>query len=271
MNAEREKQRLTIARLGPPRSQPPRLPAARGSANGARTGDATKHNVSRSIGKQPRALERADAPSEWALRDLPARVATFLFVLGNAPDISACLATGGYGARDHEEGAALLSAACAYRAPGFEKAADEVARASAAELTAWVRTHLRRLRAALLRLHPEHAIVFAELDTSSEAHSVLAVATCLERVAELERLGEGAQVLAALAQRKFGAAERAHLSVLVKQAQAAASTDTEVKSGNVHREALVRLLSWYSDWCVTARALIQRRDWLARLGIVRER
>lgn len=250
---------------------------------------------------RPRALVKAEAPSEWALRDLPARVATFLYVLGNAPEICARMRGGGYSQRDHAEGTALLAAACAYRAGNFDASADDAARASAAELTAWARAHLARLRAALLRLHPEHAALFAGLDTSDEAHAVLSVATCLERVGALERaLGSegtagvddtasagrtvsagrkpgnaeresGAVVLVTLEQRKFGAAERARLRALVERAQRAElALDEHAPSSDGAQDELRRLLRWYEDWALTARAVMGRRDWLVRLGLVRK-
>ncbi|HEY3496361.1 MAG TPA: hypothetical protein VGK73_16790 [Polyangiaceae bacterium] len=227
-----------------------------------------------------RAAELAQRPSDWALRELPARVALFLRAAGSHAPLRALLKRGGYGPEDHAEGLRLFAAAFSYREGGLDPAEDAAPRAAAAELETWAKTHLGRLRAALERIHPEWAAIIPP-DTSREsAEAVLAVATLLERLTELEEQRTSQNVLATLARRGFHRVERRRLSLLVETARAArnvsaASTTepTTLNAGHAREPPaeIVALQRWYDDWSSTARALVPRRDWLIRMGLVERR
>lgn len=222
-----------------------------------------------------RALEPTPPPSEWALRELPARVVMFLRAAGTHPPLRAALEAGGYGPSDHAEGLRLLVAACPYRNGGLDPADDTAARDAVNELERWTKRHLARLRAALERLHPEAARLVPEAGGLDGGEAVLAVATLLGRVGELETREPNGAVLATLAQRGFDDALRRRLGALVEVAQrverprVVPRIDTE--KDDAPDAEMVSLHRWYDDWAATARALIERRDWLIRLGLSERR
>lgn len=215
------------------------------------------------------------APGAWALRELPARVATFLHAAGTHPPLRAALKTGGYSASDHAEGLRLLGAACSYLDEPFDFEADAEARRAAAELEAWTARHVARLRTALERLHPEAAGLFPRHAPEGPA-TILAVSTLLEGLAELAAREDAAPVLATLAARGFDRALRERLAQLVeraKRAEAPAGAEAAALAAESATPApeMIRLYRWYEDWMATARAVVGRRDWLIRLGIADRR
>lgn len=221
-----------------------------------------------------RAAALAQPPSEWALRELPARVAIFLRAVGSIPPLRVALKAGGYGPSDHAEGLRLLAAACRYVDDGFDPSADEAARNAAAELDAWTRKHLLRLRTAMERLHRDAAALFP--DRLPEGAAVILVAgKLLEQLAKLETEADGARVLETLKRRGLDAAERRRLALLVRDAQHAEPPPVASRAGTEAAEAtgaeLVTLYRWYDDWAGTARAIVGRKDWLIRLGLLDRR
>lgn len=230
------------------------------------------------------AVELASKPSEWALRELPARAATFLHVLGGHAPMRAAMQSAGYGPGDHDEGLCLLLSACSYGSTGLDPSEDEPAREAAAALEHWARTHVGRLRAAVERLHPEALWLFASFDAGTSSSALLGVARLLEQLQALEADASNAAVLETLARRGFDPRERERLESLVRTAQRAGepSSPAEPGSPTVHDsprgecaastdEAILALYQWLSDWSTTARAVVRRRDWLIRLGVSRRR
>jgi hypothetical protein len=234
-----------------------------------------------------RAVELAPPPSERALRELPARVVVFLRAAGTHAPLRAVLEAGGYGASEHAEGIRLLGAACPYRDGGLDPAEDTAAREAVLELERWAKRHLGRLRAALERLHPAWVHVVPESGALAGATAVLAVATLLSRVNALEageadealETGEADEadgaVVESLARRGLDAALRRRLAELVANAQRVErprdvpALDAP-ETVNAPDAEIVALHRWYEDWAATARALVERKDWLIRLGL-RER
>jgi hypothetical protein len=227
-----------------------------------------------------RAVELTQLPSEWALRELPARVVVFLRAAGTHPPLRAVLEAGGYGPSEHAEGVRLLAAACPYRDGGLDPADDAEARDAVAELERWAKRHLGRLRAALERLHPDVRIV-PEANGLDGANAVLAVATLLGRVRELDAREPNGAVMETLTRRGLDGATRERLGALVEVAQRADAPSDVPASGasalGVETEPsaapdaeMVALHAWFEDWAATARALVERKDWLIRLGL-RER
>lgn len=213
-------------------------------------------------------------PGKDVARDLPARVVTFLRVIGHSASIRSALEAGGYTAEEHAHGQQLLLAVCPYAAPGFSVTEDEAARASAAELLAWARASFYRLRAAMERLHPESAGFFATFDFSSEPEAVLACAQLFEWLAPL---APSAPVRVTLAKRGLDESEIARLRRVLATAQhAAPPAETVTSSGGSPSDvdpdaAITELYAWYKDWSATARSFVRRRDWLIRLGLARKR
>jgi hypothetical protein len=220
-----------------------------------------------------RAAALAQPPSEWALRELPARVAVFLRAVGTHPPLRVALKAGGYGVADHAEGLRLLTAACPYLEDGFDPSADQIARSAAAELEAWARKNLMRLRTAMERLHPDVVVLFPDR-LPGGAEVILVVDTLLERLAKLETEPEGARVLETLARRGLDKGRREQLAMLVCDAKRA-EPPLMPSRGEIERvrepDSLVALHRWYDDWAGTARAMIGRRDWLIRMGLLDRR
>lgn len=233
-----------------------------------------------------RVQQKSALPTEWALRELPARVASFLHLLSVQPEVLAALRNAGYGPADHAEGIALLGAACALEVQAWDVVEGEPARNAEAELHTWANTHLPRLRAAIVRLHPEAVPLFANLLPLRAAQATLAVATLLQRVEQRRKRPEFAAVLATLERRGFTSEQRAQLRSVVTAAQSvspAAKPKTKPKtraSAKAHELVplrgviswqLLALHGWYQDWALTARSVVKRKDWLQRLGVVRRR
>ncbi len=215
----------------------------------------------------------SSAPSEWALRQLPARVITFLRVVATHTPIRAALVEGGYRESDHAEGFRLLMQACKFDAVGQDPTEDDEARKAEKALHSWAQTHLARLEVAVKRLHPKSVELFKGLQSGEPAASVLAVTTLLARLDQ----EPSAAVLSTLATRGLSKQKRATLQTWVDQARAvrAPTTPVALDQNDAQREganeSLLELSSWYEDWSVTARAFISRKDWLIRLGLLRRR
>ncbi len=249
-----------------------------------------------------------EPPNEWAMRELPARAATFLHVIGSNAPIRAAMQRGGYEQRDHDEGLRLLVASCALHSGGVDPNDDVAPRAAAAELQRWAITHVPRLEAALARYHPKVQSPLGGLDFADTAQAVLSMATFLGRLDELDSrsdaagkpespelrtvgpLDEGssdenrnpgsrpvASIIQTLQQRAFGLRERRQLAELVRVAQHAQlthipETNTVGKPQlSAEERALLELHRWYADWKTTAKSLIRRRDWLLSLGLRKRR
>lgn len=235
------------------------------------------------------AVELTSMPSEWALRELPARAATFLHTVGGHAPIRAAMQSAGYGRRDHDEGLRLLLAICPYGTGGLDPAEDEPAREASASIQRWARTHVVRLRAAVERLHPEALWVFAGFNRGVTSDALLGTARLLEN---LRLMAEGkaddvhdghsepTRVLETLTRRGLGEGERTRLEALVRTAQRAtalapapqSATSCWVEpSAEAPDAAMLALHAWLSDWSTTARAVLRRKDWLIRLGVSRRR
>jgi hypothetical protein len=210
------------------------------------------------------------------LAQLPGKVLTFLRAAATKVEIRAALFAAGYSSEEQAAGWGLLEKASGY-VPGLARVSDDgAARAAIAELDAWDEPGFRRIGAALERLHPDaHGFVFAGLEASQGAGSVLSVTTLLDRLDELEGSPARAATrdadraaIATLETRGISRAVRSHLHELIRVAQTAEPPvfPTDVAAAE-RDEALARLRAWYRDWAETARAVITRRDYLVMLGL----
>lgn len=218
----------------------------------------------------PRVAELSSEPSDWALRDLAARVAKFLYAIATNVSLRGEMQSAGYTPADHAEGLALLLAACEYQTTGYDRAEDAAAKAAEAELVTWASANVGRYRAAVERLHPDHLGLFAQLEWHTPAEAVLAVDKLLRRLSELP-WRPPSMVRRLLERRGLTGAERTRLQGLVEAAQGAnvpGGTLERTRDGSVTPEVRA-LYHWYADWVATARAVVRRKDWLVRMGVVR--
>ncbi|HEY3496362.1 MAG TPA: hypothetical protein VGK73_16795 [Polyangiaceae bacterium] len=214
------------------------------------------------------------------LASTPGRVLTFLRAAATKVEIRAALFAAGYSTEEQATGWSLLEKASGY-VPNIASVSDDgAARAALAEVDAWDEPGFRRIGAALERLHPEqHSFVFAGLETARGAGSLLAVSTLLDRLDALESAPErknsradDRDAIATLTARGITPAVRAHLRDLIRVAQTAEPPTFPVDSAVTNRdEALKTLGAWYRDWSETARAVIQRRDYLVMLGLAQRK
>jgi hypothetical protein len=218
---------------------------------------------------------------------MPGRVLTFLRAAATKLEIRVALFGAGYTTEEQDEGWRLLHKACGH-VPGVASPSDDAAaRAAIAEIDAWDEPGFRRIGAALGRLHPEQqAFVFAGIEAARGAGSLLAVATLLERLDQLEKGRQGAgggagsraavaadrAAIATLTARGITPEVRGRLRELVKVAQTAQAPVFPTDATAAEREAaLLELRAWYADWSETARAVIQRRDYLVMLGLTQRK
>lgn len=232
-----------------------------------------------------RAAALLEPPPARALQELPARAVTFLRIAGGQAPIRARLVAAGYGLEEHEEGRRLLLATCPFCTGGGDPGEDLRARAAAAEIERWVPAQWPRLRAAVEHRHPESVAVIDELAAAPGARALLLVAALLARLDALEEEPRARALLATLARRGLDRAERARLGALVRAAQGLTAADAAAElaasstgggpapapDAGDDVAALRALHAWYRDWATTARAVIERRDWLIRLGVVDRR
>lgn len=210
------------------------------------------------------------------LATTPGKVLTFLRAAATKVEIRAALFAAGYSTEEQAAGWSLLEKASGY-VPNVASVSDDgAARAALAEVDAWDEPGFRRIGAALERLHPEqHTFVFGGLETARGAGSLLSVSTLLDRLDALESAPERKDTrtadrgaIATISARGITSAVRAHLRDLIRVAQTAEPPTLPVESAITDRdEALKTLSAWYRDWSETARAVIQRRDYLVMLGL----
>jgi hypothetical protein len=205
-------------------------------------------------------------PSRQVLGPLPERVVVFLRGVGSHNHARAAMARGGYTQAHHREGVRLLTAVLTYGAGGLDPIEDENVRAAHAEIVAWVRTNFSRLRAAVERMHGERGSVFSNIEAPDPAEAVVALATLLRRVSELE---QGSAVRETLVDRGLDPRECARLAELVARGQTLTATPGRGSVPDSSEEDLIALYRWHADWANTARSLIRRKDILAVLGLRR--
>lgn len=222
-------------------------------------------------------------PSQTVLDEAPGRALTLLRGVALNPVIHAQLAAAGFTPEEYQLGWQLIHASSGFKPLAAPAApARSPAFVAMEELDAWDEGGLRRVRAALDRLHPaQSAFVFHDgLAASVGPAAVVGVATLLARLAELEG-GEARQAtraedhaaLATLAARGITPAERDRLHALVAAAQTApapAPQESAVDPAERHR-ALLKMYAWYKDWSNTAHAVIKKRAHLITLGLAKRR
>ncbi len=213
------------------------------------------------------------------LAAVPAKALTFLRAIATKVEIRALLFGAGYTQAEQEQGWTWLHVVTGYVPPSGTPADDAAARAAIAELDEWDEPGLRRIGAALQRLHPaQYEFVFAGLDSAQGVGAVLSVSTLLQRLDALENGADRTSTreadraaIATLTARGITPELRAHLGSLVSVAQGVATPDLSDPAADQRDEALLNLLAWYKDWSETARAVVHRKDYLIMLGLSKRR
>jgi hypothetical protein len=216
-------------------------------------------------------------PSRQSLEETPGRALKFLGAVGRTLGIRAALSAHGYDADEHRSAWDLLHKVSGY--PGEQDPGvlhDVRAREAVAALDGWDERGFKIAGAALKHRHPvQHAYVFDNLAPAQGTEAVLSVRTFLDRLdglagdpGRVATRDADAAALSTLAKRGIDAAERARLWGLVKAAQAVTAPAADNQERLQH---LTALHAWIEEWTETARAVIQRRDYLVTLGILRRR
>lgn len=212
------------------------------------------------------------------LDETPGRALTFLRAIGTSREIRAAMIGAGYSDADHAEGWRLMHQVSGFDATPALPKEDKTVREAILALDAWDEDGLRRIGAALRRLHPAQAeFVLNGLEAQEGAASVLVVQTLLERLNALESSPErkatreaDAAALDTLSKRGITKEERARLGELVKVAQSP-SFEAPPEAPKSDDGALLAMRAWFEDWSETARSVIRRRDHLIRLGLAQRR
>jgi hypothetical protein len=224
--------------------------------------------------------------SDDTLEATPARILTFLRAVGTTPALWAQLHTRGYAKEDHEEGWDLLHRVSGKttQAPA-PLAGGSPARDAIHTLEVWVGDGYLLASSTLGRRHPaQAAFVFDGLAELKDKDVPLSVRTFLDRLDELESSPdrtatrkEDHAALQSLVPRGIDPAQRARLRALVEQSEqpteqgespdpAAAS-----KAAEQMKADLTALKAWFDEWSGVARAVIKRRDYLIRLGLLKRK
>ena len=237
----------------------------------ARDGTRARPNASRVFCAS---MSPAAKPSRQVLNALPFKAFAFLHGVGTSRGIRGALAKVGYTNDAHAEGWALLDRvsgrACSFE--GLDPPKNEV-RAASAEVVAWEKRNLRRLRAAIAHEHPRYAPALFGFDARERtvAAAMLRVVGLLGRLEALEGSTPGRGVLATLAARGVDAKERRRMATLVQRALTMPTARTPSVDASrdkaVDERALLALRTWLRLWSKLARRAIERADWRERLGL----
>ena len=216
--------------------------------------------------------------SRKTLDETPARVLAFLMGVGKSLPIRAALAQRGYSEKEHQAAWDALQKVAQYAPPGQPITVDIAVRDAVSALDLWDEPNFACIHATLARKHPEQdRFVFKDLVPKQGAEAVLSVATMLDRLDALESGPEREATreadhaaLATLALRGYPLEERHRLRGLVTVAKTVTLTAAPLNDED-RRKSLVELHAWLSDWSATARMMIQRRDYLMLLGLVKRK
>jgi len=223
-------------------------------------------------------------PSQTVLDEAPGRALTFLRGVALNPVIHAQLAAAGFTPDEYQLGWQLIHASSGFKplAPAPAAPVRSPAFVAMEEIDAWDEDGMRRVRAALDRLHPDQAaFVFKDgLAASMGPASVVGVATLLSRLHDLESgvdrqatRAEDHAALATLETRGITKAERERLQALVNTAHtvdAPVAVESAIEPAERQR-ALLRMYAWYKDWSSTAHSVIKKRAHLITLGLAKRR
>jgi hypothetical protein len=209
-------------------------------------------------------------PTDWDLRDLPARAIAFLHAVAQEPAIQVALSPGGYNNTTQAEGLALVVQACQLRSDGSLERADRVAKSAERELTAWISRHHRRLRLALEREAPA-AVLWLPNQSFHSSEGPELVAQLLYQLSKARKSAQDLDGVRVLEQRGLTADMERHLAELVEQARLTVDTTGSTAAKTSAKDPMVALHRWLRDWSATAQVFIRRKDWLRRLGVIRAR
>lgn len=213
------------------------------------------------------------------LQDTPGRALDFLMGVSGSAGIFNLLRLRGYSMDEHQRGWLLLEASGALRFDEESLDGRTDASRALAELDNLDERVFRLVRASLENGFPDQATLVLEgLSATQGPMVVLHMGRLLERLQLLDasKKDQDKRAMAKLAERGLGKAERERLSMLVAQARALPAVAEQDPAREAERkasyeEALKRLRAWHLEWSEVARAVIERRDYLIRLGLAAPR
>jgi len=217
-----------------------------------------------------------DRPSGRTLRRVPDRIFQFLRTVGMCKEAREPLIDMGFTAKDMDEGWALLKKISGGEITDWKLSSPEPAQLAQSALDRWTSETLVRLEAAVRRSYPTHAeYLFDEVHGRHGIDAAVAISRLLDRI---DALAAGARFvttrdddLAALEALRAGgldaescARTRAEVAAALASPPMPTSTFPETSD-----EDLLAGHRWWIGWTTAARAVVKRRDLLARMGIAR--
>lgn len=207
--------------------------------------------------------------SDDVLSKVPGRALKFLGYIGRTPPVFSVLNNVGFQIADLHDGWALLHAAAGYTQAPRAPVTDPTSAKALAELDAWDEPNLRRLKAAVTRLHPEQVeTLFDGIEPGTGTASIMTIATFLDRVDAVAK--KTPKVLETLEKRGLKPETRAHLRSLIATAKGVTPAPGPIASGSdpaEYRKTLVALKLWFDDWAESARTSGLNRYHLINLGL----
>lgn len=213
------------------------------------------------------------------LEETPARALEFLMGVSSSAGLFNVLRMRGYTSEEQLKGWQLLQESGAPLFEENELDARTPASQALSELDNTDEQVFRLVRAALENGFGDCAqVVLDGIGPSQGSSVVLNMSRLLERLDTLDASKKemDKKAMAKLADRGIDKVERTRLLGLVEQAKSLPA----VKMGDAkkdavlldrHLESLRRLRSWYTEWSEVARATVERRDYLIRLGLASRR
>ena len=231
------------------------------------------------MGDDPRELTASEIS-----RDVN-RAVKFMSTLSLSRDIRRILDGRGYTAKEHKLGWRYLLAVMGWEPEPAECGGGGDQDKAIAELDQWDGPNFAVACVALRRRYPDQeAYVFQDLTARTGAAAVGSVKTYIDRVAALRdgtdpsraaMRSKDKSAVATLETRKVAGADlEAHLAGLIKQATTVAPmppSDSVVEDPESYQRVARDLHDWLSEWRETARAVITRRDYQIRLGLIARR
>lgn len=218
--------------------------------------------------------------------DLPGRAFRFLNAIAQRPVIFLQLQTKGFTEDDFNEGKSLLNKTIDLTYNDDLPSTSESYQEGLLGLDSWDEENFLRTKAALENRFPaQYNYIFAnELKAEQGPKAIIAVQTYLERVDTLRngtdasrgntRTQDEQSVQLLYDRGILSTAIVAQLEAWLKAATSAPDVEglmPSEKKQQAYLEALFALDTWFTDWSLTARTAVTRRDYRISLGIASRR
>lgn len=217
--------------------------------------------------------------SQRTLTDTPARALEFLMGVASSPGLFNVLAVRGYSADEQSKGWKLLTDCGTLTFGNADGDGKTPASMALAELDNVDEQVFRLVRATLENgFGDAAALVLHDISSSQGPAVVFNMSQLLQRLDELDASKKelDKKAMAKLAARGIDKTERQRLATLVEEAKSLPSVKSldakkEAEFAERQLENLRHLRAWYGEWSEVARACVERRDYLIRLGLASRR